>query len=250
MALWNAAVAANAAIAHEIPPPTGPGWEPLRMPRVRRETIYDSVRIDGEDVLRARSECAASARIHRMSGVDLARTPWLSWRWRVDEAPDAGDPHEKPGDDFALRVYVLIAFDPARASLVERLRHRLGRTLFGAELPGSALNYVWSRRMPAGSRWDNPFTSASKMISLGAGPTGRFAAVAVNVYADAHAQFGGDPGPIAGVAIMSDTDQSCGHATAFLAGLRFSAEQPPDTDSAGRAAGAAAAPAGPQRDDR
>lgn len=249
LALLSIASAAGLARADTaLPPPEGPAWEMLPLPRVARATQYDAVLLDGSPVLRARSECAAGARIHRMPGVDLAATPWLSWRWRVDEAPDAGDPTTRAGDDFALRVYVVFDFDPTRASLAQRLRQRVGRALFGEALPGAALNYVWSARVPAGARWENPYTDASKMISLGGGTLGRFDAVAVDVRADAQALFGGEPGPVAGVAIMSDSDQSCSRATAYVAELRFTRERPAGVPApaASRAAPAAAtAPAAP-----
>ena len=56
--------------------------------------------------------------------------------------------------------------------------------LYGREMPGSALNYVWSSREARGARWDNPFSADSKMISVGAGQLGEWITEEVDVWAD------------------------------------------------------------------
>jgi len=162
-----------------------------------------------------------------LEGVDLDRTPILAWRWRVLEEPPAADPRVRSGDDFAARVYVLFRFDPARAGLFERVRHEAGRLLFGDDLPMRAMNYVWSRREPAGARWDNPFTEGAKMISLGAGPRGVWLDARADLLADHATLFGDSPLPVGGVAVMSDSDQSCSRARAEYADLRFEARDAP-----------------------
>jgi hypothetical protein len=188
---------------------------------VERRTRY-TVRIqDGTPVLRARSECAASALVLPLEDVDLDRTPRLRWRWRVDEdvAPEA--PLTKQGDDFAARVYVMFPFDPGRASVWQRLQRRLAQALYGESLPGEALSYVWSEQIPAGESWPNPYAEQSRMISLGAGPPGQWVEAQVDVRADYAAHFGAAvPDPMA-LGVMSDSDNSCGSATAWFAGFEL-----------------------------
>ena len=47
------------------------------------QTRYRVVELDGEPVLEARAEASASA-LYRDSAVDLAATPYLHFRWRVE----------------------------------------------------------------------------------------------------------------------------------------------------------------------
>jgi len=197
-------------------------WRAVTFPRIPRHTVYEREGSGADAVVRATSECAASALAAAAGGIDLARTPILHWRWRVDDAsPPAADPRTRAGDDAPARVYALFAFDPARASVWERARHALGRTLFGEELPGSAIAYVVSAREPAGSAWDNPYTAGSQVVSRGPLPPGVWREEQADVERDYRARFGAPPPRLVGVGIMSDTDDGCGRARARFGGLRF-----------------------------
>ena len=66
----------------------------------------------------------------REQAVDLARTPWLNWRWRAAETPawSAADERSKQGDDFLARVYVIKeGWVPWRSRAVARVQPRRGR---------------------------------------------------------------------------------------------------------------------------
>lgn len=212
-----------------LPPPGDARWQPLALPRVDRKTRYTTVQIEGVDVVRADADCSASALLHRTPDLDLAAMPWLRWRWRVDVEDSGGaDPRTKPGDDFAARVYVLFRFDAANASIAERMRHALGQSLFATDLPGDAINYVFTSRAAAGDTWNNPFTKESKMVSMGSPTTGHFIDLAANVLDDYRELFGRPPPPVVGVALMSDADQRCGRSTAWFGDFRFTRD-PPET---------------------
>lgn len=211
----------GAAADGRLPAPGTGEWRPLSLPKVDRETVYAAVRIDDVDAVRAESDCSASALLLPTRELDLARTPRLAWQWRVERAPDVPDARVKQGDDFAARVYVMFEFDPERAGFFERARHRLGRAIYGDVVPGSALNYVWSPGEPRGAAWDNPFAATSKMVSLGAAPLGEWRSEQVNVADDYARLFGFDaPAPL-GLALMSDSDNSCQRAEALFANFRF-----------------------------
>lgn len=198
----------------------------MTFPKVERHTKYTATTVDGLEAVGAQSECSASAWVFRLEGVDLEATPRLRWRWRVDEELHIEDERVKDGDDFAARVYVIFPFDSERASRWRRLRHALASRLHGSELPGGAINYVWSSSEPAGRHWDNPFSEESKMISLGRGPLGEWKDEEVDVLADYERLFGEAPPEPVGLAVMSDSDNSCQKATAYVAAFRF-VERPP-----------------------
>ncbi len=213
-----------AAQTYALPPPGGEGWRPLAFPRVEKQTVYERLEFESRPVLRAQARCSASALVHAAPGLDLARTPWLHWRWRVDRDLAARDARAKSGDDYAARLYVAFRFAPERASGFERLKRGALRLIYGGELPGSALNYVWSAGEPEGSTWPSPYAAQSRMISLGAAPAGTWREARVDLRADYRRTFDAEPPPVEFVAVMSDADDGCGETLAWFADLRFASE--------------------------
>jgi len=169
----------------------------------------------------AESRCAASALVYPLAGLDVARTPVLHWRWKIVHPLQVEDERRRRGDDFAARVYVMFDFEPARASFWDRMQRALATKLYGAELPGNALNYVWTAGQPRGARWDNPFTDAVKMISLGRGQLRDWREERVDVAADYGSSFGTPPPAATALAVMTDADNSCQQATAAFADFGF-----------------------------
>lgn len=117
---------------------------------------------------------------------------------------------------------MIFPFDAERASIWERTRRRVLQTLYGDEaVPGHALNYVWSDELPERTHWPNPCTARSQMISLGAGPEQQWLSEDVDVASDYALFFGrARPRPTA-LGIMTDSDNSCGRATAWYADFEF-----------------------------
>jgi hypothetical protein len=173
------------------------------------------------EVVRAESNCAASGLVLPLDGINLDQTPLLSWYWRVERGLDIPDEKVKEGDDFSARVYVMFRLDKSRASTLLRLRHRLAELLYGKEVPGSALNFVWASRLAPGTVWDNPFEPNSKMIALAQGAKASWRNETVDV-AVRHAELFGVPTPpLMALAIMSDSDNSCQKAEARFADFKF-----------------------------
>lgn len=206
-----------------LPPPGQDGWEPLTFRSISRHTVYTPL-ADGD--LRAEADCAASALVLPLAGIDLERTPVLRWRWRVDEPLQIADERSRGGDDFAARVYVMFHFQPDGASLLERIRQDLGRRWYGTELPGSALSFVWSSHEAPGSLWSNPYAAESRMIALERGPASDWREEAVDVVAAYRRAFGQAPPPPLALGIMTDADDSCQRAVARYGSFRFTAADP------------------------
>jgi len=204
----------------KLPAPGMPGWQTLDFPRIEKHTRYAMVTEDGMSAVQAVANCSASA-LYLPIDVDLAKTPWLQWKWKVEQPLPPHNEQEKAGDDFAARVYVMFAFDAARASWWQRLRHRMGKMIYGETIPGAAINYVFSTSAPAGETWDSPFAAESKMVSLGTGPVGKWLDESANVASDYRRYFGASPPRVLGVAIMTDSDNSCKRAVAYYADVRF-----------------------------
>jgi hypothetical protein len=188
---------------------------------IANPTHYTLESSDGLGVAKAESNCGASGLVLRLDAIHIEQTPLLSWRWRVDRGLDLSEEQTKAGDDFAARVYLMFELDPARASTLQRLRHRLAKLVYGETIPGSALNFVWTSRLPVGTVWDNPFVASAKMIALAQGADAGWRTETVDVVARYRELFRAPVPPLLGLAIMSDSDNSCQSTQARFADFKF-----------------------------
>lgn len=212
-------------------PPAEPGglpagWEALTFPKIARHTRYTVVP-DGEGhVLMAESEAAASG-LYRPLDLDPKVYQVLTWRWKVANVLVRGDARTKAGDDYPARVYVAFSYDPTAASLWEKTRYGAYRLVYGRYPPKAVINYVWDNRLPVGTTLDNAYTDRAKMVVVrsGAAEVGRWLAETRNVYQDYRRIFGAEPPRIAGVALMTDTDDTGERAVAWYDALTLRAPQ-------------------------
>jgi hypothetical protein len=204
-----------------LPAPGSDEWQPLHFPKIERHTRYQVVEIEGRPVFRAHAECSASGMVLPLEGVDLRHTPRLAWSWKIERGLEIANERAKEGDDFAARVYVLFRFDAERASLWSRLQRRVASALYGEELPGKAINYVWSSRAEPGESWTNPYSQDAVMVARRSGEVGEWRSEVVDLVADHHRLLGDPLIPPLAVAVMSDADNSCGEATAYFADFRL-----------------------------
>lgn len=193
-----------------------PGWEALTFPRVPRQTRYAVVR-DGDNwVLRAESDGSASG-LYRPLDLDPRVYRTLSWRWKVEGVLARSDPRRREGDDYAARVYVAFRYDPDAATVWQRAGYGAYRLLYGRYPPGVVLNYVWESRLPAGTVLDSTYTDRVKIIVARSGDAeaGRWVFETRDIYADFRRIVGGEPPRIAGIALMTDTDDTGERAVAY-----------------------------------
>ncbi len=219
--LLTSLATATAAQDVAIPAPGTEAWQPLAFPKIERHTRYTAASEDGRPVLHAESECSASGLLYPLRDVDLAKTPLLRWRWRIDAGLAPADERRMAGDDFAARVYVSFAFEPERARLLERAARGLATAIYGEAMPGTSLTYVWTSQEPVGARWANPYTASSQMIALATGASAGWRDAEVDLVADYSRAFAhAAPAPLF-LALMTDTDNRCARARASYADFRF-----------------------------
>ena len=178
-------------------------------------THYTLTQEDGFPSLHALSIASASG-LYKEQTIDLRKTPYLNWRWKIS-APLAGlNERSKPGDDYVARIYVVINGG-----------WRIWQT--------KALNYVWSSNQRKELIWDNAFAgSAARMLSVrGLQDTaGKWYTEKRHVLNDLKKAFSLNAGSdkewkrheIDVIAIMTDTDNSGLKAEAWYGAIYFSAE--------------------------
>jgi hypothetical protein len=204
-----------------LPIPGSEDWQPLTFRGIDTPTEYTLDSSEDDPVVTAKSNCSASGLVLRLDAVHIDQTPLLSWRWRVDRGLDLRAENTQSEDDFAARVYIMFELDKERASTLQKIRHRLAKLIYGETIPGSALNFVWTSQLPEGEVWDNPFQSSAKMIALAQGQGAEWQTETVDVVAYYRQLFESPPPPLLGLAIMSDSDNSCQSATARFADFKF-----------------------------
>ena len=178
------------------------GWEQKRF---KGETRYQFQTLDGVVVLKADSQAAGSG-LFKEQAIDLEKTPFLNWSWRISNRLTGLNEQGKSGDDYAARVYVVVKGGLA-----------FWRT--------KAINYVWSSNSSKASVWPNAFAGDHvMMLAL------RSTEAALDVWqtekrdvrADLKKLFGEDFRTIDAVALMTDTDNSHGQVSAFYGDIWFS----------------------------
>jgi len=165
-------------------------------------TDYQVVELAGEKFLRA--ECAVTASALVLNKKYLLRAyPYLSWRWKIAHILAAGDAHYKARDDYAARIYVVFPhwFFPKTRSI----------------------NYIWANRLAKGSLFASKYAANSVMMAVQSGDekVGQWVRERQNVYEDYWRIFGEEPPPVGAIAIMTDGDDTGGHALAWYDDLRL-----------------------------
>ena len=192
------------------------GWEPMEFPKIDRHSRYQLTDDDGEQVVMATTDNSASGLIARVS-VEPGDSLILRWRWKVSNVYEQGNARKKEGDDYPARIYVAFEFEPDEAGFFERAKRKTVEVVFGEELPGNALNYIWANRLPVGEIIANPFTDTTMMVAVNSGVTntGEWVTVERDIVADYRKAFDREPPKLVGVAIMSDSDNTGASATAW-----------------------------------
>ncbi len=200
-------------------------WEPLNFEKIPRHSRYTLVYEKGITVIKADSQGAASGLIRRIQ-IDPERYPLVQWRWKVSNTLEKSNVYSKAGDDYPARLYITFAYDPDRLSLLEKLKYQTARMLYG-DIPSAAINYIWATNAPVGALVDNAYTSYTKMfvVQSGAKHVGEWIVEERNILQDYIRAFGERPPMISGVAIMTDTDNTGGHATAYYGDIVFKTSQ-------------------------
>jgi hypothetical protein len=135
--------------------------------------------------------------------------PILAWRWKIAGVLEKGDARTKAGDDYPARVYVVFP-----SVLFWRTK---------------ALNYIWANHLPKGQALPNAYTPNAIMIAVESGPKrqGQWVEERRDIFADFQKHFRAPPPDVGAIAIMTDTDNTGGEATAWYGSIRILSKEDP-----------------------
>ena len=178
------------------------GWTPKKFAGT---TDYRSVIENGRVVVKATSHATASGLIKEIR-FNPAIYRHLRWSWKIEHTIKGGDERSKAGDDYAARLYVVFP----------------GRFFWQMK----AINYIWANILPKGESIPNPYTAGNMMIAVESGPAeaGQWITEERDIVADYRSLFGEDPEEATAIAIMTDTDNTGGIATAWYGEITLSTE--------------------------
>jgi hypothetical protein len=197
------------------------GWGPWILKNVRRGSAYTVVRDEGT-VIKASADHSASGLMRNIT-IDPCEYPILQWRWKVANIIEGADVARKERNDSPARVYIAFAYDVHKVGLLERLKYEAAKRLYSQSLPLRAISYTWGNRTPKDSIVPMPYTRwFSQIVLENAGsPVNEWITEERDVLEDYRKAFGEDPGDVTGVAIMTNTDNIGGQATAWYGDIVF-----------------------------
>lgn len=197
-----------------------PHWQPLTFADIDRTTSYNQVMLTGHRVIEARTEGGASGLMRKIT-IDPQNFPLIRWQWQIQAVVAKGDLHKKAGDDYAARLYITFAYDPAQVSLWEKIKFNTIKLFYGEYPPIAAINYIWANKATINQISANPYTARVKMIVVESGNdrAGQWLQEERNIRQDYEQAFGGPAPPISGVAIMTDGDNTHSSATAWYGNI-------------------------------
>lgn len=169
-------------------------------------TRYEIVNSENLTFVKAETNASASG-LFREIDIDLNKTPYLNWSWKVANTYQGNDERSKDGDDYPARIYVVVS----------------GGLFFWKT---RAINYVWSSNQPVDTKWENAYTKNARMIALRSGENNseQWLTEKRNIRDDLKQLFGEEIDEINAIAIMSDSDNSGQSATAWYGDIYFSSE--------------------------
>ncbi len=198
-------------------------WKHQPLSKLKRDTVYTVATDGGRSVLRGSADGSASLYVAALKPA-ASTAMSLSWEWKTGALVPGADNRDKSREDAPLRV--LVAFDGDVATLPEeeQTRFKRAKSLSGRQPPYAVLMYLWTDHVPVGTVIPSAHTSQVRMMAVasGAGGLGNWQAVTRNLAEDYRRAYGAEPGPLLGVAVMTDTDNTRTQAVGEYAGLRIS----------------------------
>jgi hypothetical protein len=196
-------------------------WNPWILKNVKRQSTYALVH-DDTTVIKATANDSASG-LMRNIAIDPRDHPIVQWRWKVGNIIEKADVSQKDCNDSPARVYVAFAYDIDKVGLLERLKYTAAKHIYSQSLPLRAISYTWANKTPKETIVPMPYTKwFSQIVLENAGsPLNRWIIEERDVFEDYRKAFGEEPTAITGIAIMTNTDNMGGHATAWYGDITF-----------------------------
>ena len=141
----------------------------------------------------------------------------VSFSWWVQNLVELGDVADPTREDAPARVLFAFQGDVSRLPARTRALFDLAEALTGERPPYATLMYVWDARAPVGTVIINPRSDRVRKIVVDSGPAQlrQWRDHRRDLAADFRRAFGEDPGELAAVAVMTDSDNTASRAKSW-----------------------------------
>lgn len=199
--------------------PPGP-WTHLRYGK-RPPTHYTPTAHQGRPALLAQAQASNSTLRLKLDPAARQAPGHLSFSWFVPALNARADLQDDDADDAVVRVVLSFDGDRSRLSARDHVLSELAALLTGEPLPFATLMYVWDQRYPVGSVIANPHTRRIRQLVIDAGPDrlNQWVDHERDIAADFRTAFGEAPGPLIGVGVMSDSNNTGASVSAWFGPL-------------------------------
>jgi hypothetical protein len=205
----------------EMPSASTAGWQSFTLPG-KRKTRYEAAWRDGQPAIRAVADRSASMwrRSMRLAPSELGR---VSFSWWVPQLIDTADLGDADTADAPVRVVLAFEGDRTKLTLRERLQFDLAQSLTGEQPPYATLMYVWDTKAAPGTVIPGNRSSRIRKLVLDSGPQQlqRWRQHSRSIAEDFRLAFGEEPGPLVGVALMTDSDNTQSRVRAYYGDIVF-----------------------------
>ncbi len=201
--------------------PAFENWTGRSLPG-KRATRYQPLMVDGRWVVQADSDAAVSL-FRRKLRIEPGELNSVEFSWRVPELISSADLTQRATADSPVRLVLAFDGDRSKLSQKNRLMFDLAESLTGEQTPYATLMYVWENRAALETVIPGATSDRIRKVVVDSGPS------QLNVWRSHRRQivddyrraFGEDPGPLIGVAFMTDSDNTRSHAKAWYGEVRF-----------------------------
>lgn len=196
-------------------------WKGVTWPG-KRSTLYRDIWHDGRPAVHAQADMSASMwrRQIKVGADELGR---LRFSWKVPRLIEEADLTDRDAEDAPVRIVLAFEGDHDRLSLRNRMMFDLAETLTGERPPYATLMYVWDTRAAVGSVIPAARTDRVRtlVVETGSQRLQRWLSYERDVVADYRRMFGEDPGPLVGVAFMTDSDNTGSQIDAYYGDIEL-----------------------------
>jgi hypothetical protein len=196
----------------------------------RRPTRYQATEHAGRPAVRAEAVGSNSTLNLLLKPAPGATAKRLHFSLFVPALNPAFDLGAKGEDDSVARL--ILSFDGDRHNGTWKARDHivseLSGLIAGKPLPYASIMYVWDNRYPAGTVIPNPYTGRIRQIVVESGPArlNQWVDFDRDVEADFRLAFGEAPGPMIGLGLMTDSNNSGAAVTAWYGPLQLTMSAP------------------------
>jgi hypothetical protein len=141
--------------------------------------------------------------------IDLKKTPYLEWQWKVTEVPQGGDFRKRATDDQAAQLYVVF---------------------YWGVFKKQAIAYIWDSTAPVGTMAKAPSPLLYPFLKInavvvrsGEEERGEWITETRNVLDDYKKLFGSEPQKVKGIRIQINSQHTKSQAEAYWRSVRFKA---------------------------